>query len=110
MRNRSSRCCAFGKNFSREEVFLLGDVYASREKSEMKIVAWGDKTGLRPFEDSLSDSEIERVYGWSRNLDILQWSGGSPLDLTLAEFGERLRREGRNPQSDRRMFFIVTHD
>lgn len=76
----------------------------------MKIVARGTKTALRPFEDSLTDSEIARVYGWSRDPKVLQWSGGAPLGLTLAEFTERLHRESQNPPSDRRMFFIVTNE
>lgn len=76
----------------------------------MKIVAWGEKTGLRPFEDNLSDAEIERVYRWSRDQDILQWSGGAPIELTLAEFSERIRHESQHPPSDRRMFFIVTRE
>lgn len=75
----------------------------------MKIVAWGDKTGLRPFEDPLSDSEIEQVYRWSRDPSLLQWSGGNPIELTLAEFSERIRHESAHPPTDRRMFFVVTH-
>ena len=74
----------------------------------MKIVAWGEKTGLRPFQDSLNDAEIAQVYQWSCDPEILRWSGGTPLALTLAEFAERLRHDAQNPPADRRMFFIVT--
>lgn len=76
----------------------------------MKIVARGEKTALRLFSDPLTDAEIAEVYEWSRNPEILKWSGGSPLDLTPAEFRERLYREGLNPPNDRRMFFVVTLD
>lgn len=76
----------------------------------MRIVARGTKTALRPFEDPLTDVEIARVYGWSRDPQVLEWSGGTPLELTLAEFTERIRRESQNPPSDRRMFFITTND
>lgn len=74
----------------------------------MNIVARGVKTALRPFTDSLSDAEIARVYGWSRDPDVLKWSGGSPLELSLAEFHERIERERSSPPTDRLMFFIVT--
>lgn len=77
---------------------------------KMKIVAWGEKIGLRAFEDGVSDAEIERVYRWSRDQDLLQWSGGSPVELSLQEFSERIRHEALNPPSDRKMFFIVTRD
>jgi RimJ/RimL family protein N-acetyltransferase len=76
----------------------------------MKIVAWGVKTGLRPFEDTLTEAEIGRVYRWSSDYAILQWSGGSPIQLTLAEFTERIRRESVHPPTDRRMFFIITRE
>jgi len=76
----------------------------------MKIIARGTKTALRPFEDSLTDAEITRIYGWSRDPKVLQWSGGAPLELAFAEFTERIRRESQNPPRDRRMFFITTTD
>jgi RimJ/RimL family protein N-acetyltransferase len=76
----------------------------------VKIIAWGEKTGLRPFEDALSDSDIERVYRWSRDQEILKWSGGNPVELTLAEFKERIRHESAHPPTDRRMFFVVTRE
>lgn len=76
----------------------------------MKIVAWGEKIGLRPFEDALSDPEIERVYRWSRDQALLQWSGGNPIEITLAEFTARIRHEGAHPPTDRRMFFVVSRE
>lgn len=74
----------------------------------MRVVAWGNKTGLRPFEDPLTDAESARVYRWSRDEELLRWSGGSPTDLTLEEFREQLRREHNRAPSERRAFFLVT--
>ena len=71
-------------------------------------IIWGDKIGLRPFEDKLTDDEIARVYQWSSDEHILHWSGGSPTDLTLAEFRERLLNDRGHAPSNRRAFFIVT--
>jgi RimJ/RimL family protein N-acetyltransferase len=76
----------------------------------MNIVARGDRTLLRAFEDELSNQEIDRIYRWSCDVDILRWSGGSPLTMSLREFSERLRRESASPPIDRRMFFILTLD
>jgi len=41
---------------------------------------WGEKTGLRRFEDRMSDAEIARLYQWSQDEEALRWSGGSPAD------------------------------
>jgi RimJ/RimL family protein N-acetyltransferase len=71
-------------------------------------IIWGDKIGLRPFEDPLTDQEIERVYRWSSDADVLRWSGGTPTDLTLAEFRERLRSDHTITPTNRRSFFVVT--
>lgn len=71
-------------------------------------VIWGKLTGLRPFEAPLTDDEIARVYRWSRDEELLRWSGGVPTDLTREEFGERLRGERGGSLDNRRAFFIVT--
>jgi RimJ/RimL family protein N-acetyltransferase len=68
----------------------------------------GQKTGLRPFEEPLTDLEVARVYQWSRDPELLRWSGGTPTDLTFEEFRGHLREEGRNGSVHRRAFFIVT--
>ncbi len=73
-------------------------------------IIWGDQVGLRPFEDPLTDDEIERVYRWSSDDEVLRWSGGTPTDLTLAEFRERLRNDHTVSPSNRRSLFILTRD
>ncbi len=71
-------------------------------------IIWGDQIGLRPFEDPLTDKEIERVYRWSSDAEMLRWSGGTPTDLTLREFRERLRSDHTITPTNRRSFFIFT--
>ncbi len=73
-------------------------------------IIWGDKVGLRPFEDPLTDAEIDRVYRWSSDGEVLRWSGGTPTDLTLREFRERLRGDHTITPTNRRSFFIVTRN
>ncbi len=72
------------------------------------VVAWGDKVGLRQFEDFLTDAEVARVYRWSRDSDLLRWSGGTPTDLSFNEFRDRLRSDRSYSPNSRRAFFIVT--
>lgn len=72
------------------------------------VMAWGDKIGLRRFEDRLTDEEIARVYRWSRDAQVLRWSGGTPTELSLAEFRDRLRSDRSNGPSNRRAYFVVT--
>lgn len=71
------------------------------------IVAWGDRIGLRPFQDPLTDEEIERVYRWSSDPAVLRWSGGAPTELGLAEFRNRILEDHTANPSNRRAFFIV---
>jgi RimJ/RimL family protein N-acetyltransferase len=68
---------------------------------------WGNQIGLRPFEYELTKDEMQRVYRWSRDEHVLRLSGGSPTDLTFAEFSERFASDHRNSMNNRRMFFIV---
>ena len=41
-------------------------------------IIWGDKIGLRRFEDPLTEEEIARVHRWSSDENVLRWSGGTP--------------------------------
>ena len=71
-------------------------------------IIWGDKIGLRPFEDAMTDEEIARVYRWTSDENVLRWSGGVPTDLTFHEFRERLLGERGYTPANRRAFLIVT--
>ncbi len=73
-------------------------------------IIWGKQVGLRSFQDPLSDAEIRRVYRWSRDLEVLRWSGGTPTELSFEEFAERLRGERGHRADDRRAFFIVDRE
>lgn len=70
-------------------------------------ITWGNQIGLRPFVDPVTDAEIERIYRWSNDAQVLQWSGGVPTELTLKEFANRLRNDQRNPSGFRLAYFIV---
>ena len=71
-------------------------------------IIWGDRIGLRRFEEYLTDAQIARVYRWSCDPELLRWSGGTPTELTLDEFGDRMRRDRSYATSNRLAFLIVT--
>ena len=69
---------------------------------------WGENIGLRSVKTSLSDAEVEQVYRWSRDEDIIRWTASPPTELTLAEFRDQLRRERWRPRSHQLNYFVVT--
>ncbi len=72
------------------------------------IVAWGERVGLKPFQSPLTDAEIARIYAWSRDDQLVRWSGGSLTDLSLREFSERLRNDSHQLNPNRETFLITT--
>jgi RimJ/RimL family protein N-acetyltransferase len=71
---------------------------------------WGDRVGLRKFEDRMSDAEIARLYRWSTDEQVLRWSGGSPTGLSEEDFADQLRGERLYGPSNRRAFLIFTRE
>lgn len=71
-------------------------------------IIWGNRIGLRPFTDPISDDEVAHLYRWCRDENLLQWSGGEPTELTLEEFHERLHHDQQDWFDQRRIFFIIT--
>lgn len=71
---------------------------------------WGIKTALRRFEDRMSEAEIARLYAWSRDEEVLKWSGGSATELSLSDFREHLHGERLYGPSNRRAFLIFERE
>jgi RimJ/RimL family protein N-acetyltransferase len=69
---------------------------------------WGERIGLRSVKGPLTDAEVEQVYKWSHDEEMLKWSGGTPSELTLDQFQDQSRRERWHPESNQRVFYIVT--
>jgi RimJ/RimL family protein N-acetyltransferase len=63
--------------------------------------------GLRRFEDPVSDEEVRRLFAWSRDEQVLRWSGGSPTPLSFEDFNDNLEGERLYGPSNRRVFFIL---
>jgi RimJ/RimL family protein N-acetyltransferase len=75
----------------------------------MRLI-WGEKTGLRRFEEQMSEAEIAKLHEWSRDEEVLRWSGGSPTDLSRNEFREHLHAERVYGPSNRRAFLIFARE
>ncbi len=75
----------------------------------MRLI-WGEKTGLRRFEEQMTDAEIAKLYEWSRDEEVLRWSGGSPTDLSEDEFRDHLNAERLYGPSNRRAFLIFLRE
>lgn len=75
----------------------------------MRLI-WGEKTGLRRFEERMTDAEIAKLYEWSRDEEVLRWSGGSPTDLSQDEFRDHLNAERLYGPSNRRAFLIFVRE
>ncbi len=71
---------------------------------------YGTKTVLRRFEERMSDAELDRLYDWSRDRELLRWSGGTPTDLSLSEFREHVRGERLYGPTNRRMFLVFARE
>ncbi len=75
----------------------------------MRLI-WGEKTGLRRFEEQMTYAEIAKLYEWSRDEEVLRWSGGSPTDLSEDEFRDHLNAERLYGPSNRRAFLIFVRE
>lgn len=71
---------------------------------------YGEKTFLRRFEDRMSDAEISRLYAWSRDTELLRWSGGAPTALSESEFRDHVRGERLYGPTNRRMYLLFVRD
>jgi RimJ/RimL family protein N-acetyltransferase len=75
----------------------------------MRLI-WGEKTGLRRFEERMTEAEMHKLYVWSRDEEVLRWSGGSPIDLSEAEFREHLHAERLYGPTNRRAYLIFVRE
>jgi|WetSurMetagenome_2_1015567.scaffolds.fasta_scaffold102484_2 RimJ/RimL family protein N-acetyltransferase len=69
---------------------------------------WGDQVGLRSIKSPLTDTEVEKIYGWSIDEEILRWSGGSRSKLSLEEFRNKIHHDRWKAQSGQRLFYIIS--
>lgn len=75
----------------------------------MRLI-WGEKTGLRRFEERMTEAEMHKLYDWSMDDEVLRWSGGSPTELSEVEFREHLHAERLYGPTNRRAFLIFARE
>ncbi len=73
----------------------------------MKLIR-GNKVALRRFEERMTDDETARLYRWSRDNDVLRWSGTGPVEMNLEEFRDHILTERLYSPSNRRAFLIFS--
>ena len=75
----------------------------------MKLI-YGERVALRRFEERMSDAEVARLYRWGQDEQVLELSGGSPIELSEYEFGEHVRAERLYGPSNRRSYLIFARE
>lgn len=68
----------------------------------------GEHVVLRPYSAGFSDAELRRMHRWSRDKELLRWSGGSVLLLSFYEFRRAFQRELRRQDKHSRSFALLT--
>ena len=68
---------------------------------------WGTRVGLCPDKRSLSEQEIEKIYEWSNDPEILRWTAGKPNELSLLKFKKKIKSERWNQHYDTLGLFIM---
>lgn len=84
-------------------------VRRSEPTPEISGSLWGQKVVLRPYTAGFNEAELRRLYRWSTDKEVLRWSGGTPLNMSLAEFKDMLHNDIHQPNPHRQVFIILTH-
>lgn len=69
---------------------------------------YGERVVLRPYRAGFSQEELRRMHRWSRDRELLRWSGGSVLLLSFYEFRKAFQRELRRQDKHSRSFALLT--
>lgn len=76
----------------------------------LPVTIQGERVMLRSIKGPLTDAEVEQIYGWSQDEDVLKWSGGVRSELSLDAFRDQMRRERWKRQTNQRLFYIFTKE
>jgi RimJ/RimL family protein N-acetyltransferase len=68
----------------------------------------GEHVVLRPYRAGFSEAELQRMHGWSRDKELLRWSGGSVLLLSFPEFRKAFKRELNRRDKHSQSFALLT--
>ncbi|MFQ5343734.1 MAG: GNAT family N-acetyltransferase [Anaerolineae bacterium] len=68
----------------------------------------GKRVALRPYQAGFTEEELYRMYQWSRDEEVLRWSGGSVLLMSFDDFKKAFQRELRRQDKHSRTFGLLT--
>ncbi len=67
----------------------------------------GQRVILRSYSSGFSEVELNRLYRWSQDEEVLRWSGGTRMNMSLAEFKDIVYKDVRSSESHRQVFVIL---
>lgn len=67
----------------------------------------GPRLTLRPYQAGFSEPEIQALYGWSRDQDLLALCGTQPLDLDYRRFRELFLQQVRRPADGAEQLYAI---
>jgi len=67
----------------------------------------GQRVTLRPYSAGFTDDELQRLYQWARNPEVIALAGGAALDLPFAPFRELFLNQLARHNSDREQLFLI---
>lgn len=67
----------------------------------------GPRLTLRPYQAGFSEAEIQALYGWSRDHDLLALCGTQPLDLGFRRFRELFLQQARRPADGTEQLYAI---
>lgn len=74
------------------------------------MILQGQKVFLRAYQAGVTDEELERIYRWSRDEDLLHLSGGTVHNRSLSQFKREFLRRLNQRNSRESHFLIFTHE
>jgi RimJ/RimL family protein N-acetyltransferase len=86
---------------------LLKQQLNSYVEQKFTRILWGERLGLRSIHSPLTQAELEQVYHWAKDEEVLLLSGGSPTIQTFEEFIRQVEQERKKFQPNQILFYIV---
>lgn len=74
------------------------------------MILQGKKVLLRPYWANISDNELERIYRWSCDEEVLRLSGGTPHNRSFEQFRREFHQRMRKTNPRESHFLIFTRE
>jgi RimJ/RimL family protein N-acetyltransferase len=67
----------------------------------------GQRVTLRPYSAGFTDDELQRLYRWAQNPEVLALSGGAVVDMPFQQFREMFVAQLPRHNSEREQLFLI---